>query len=114
MTVARMGGGVEIKSLRVSPGVDAGGTVPAKRGGMKRFPHIAFLSLALGLILPACTATKISTAAGAKVQEDGDTFTGVVVASSPERITIKLDGTPKLLVLEDEALPRQMREMAKQ
>lgn len=112
MTVAEAAGGVEIKSLRVSPGAGPGGTVPAKSGGMKQFPQLAFLSLALGLILPACTATKISTA-GAKVQEAGDTFTGVVVASSPERITIKLDGTPELLVLEDEALPRQIREMAK-
>jgi hypothetical protein len=53
----------------------------------------------------ACSTTTQKTALRGDAQEAGDTFTGTVIESTPDRITIKIKDQPKLLVLEGDAVP---------
>jgi len=68
---------------------------------MKRVLSHFFLTVLLCLPFTACSTSQKTSLHG--VREGGDTFTGTVIESTPERITIKLKDTPKLLVLEGTA-----------
>jgi hypothetical protein len=65
------------------------------------FPRTLLMAL-VALPFAACSTTQKTALRGA-AQEGGDTFTGTVIESTPERITIKIKDQPKLLVLEGEA-----------
>jgi hypothetical protein len=51
------------------------------------------------LCLPFASCSTPQNLAAAKVQDRGDSFTGTVIESTPERITIKLKDSPHVLVL---------------
>jgi hypothetical protein len=65
-------------------------------------PH-SLLLMVLCLPFSACTTPQLASAG--KAQDEGDTFTGTVIESSPERITIKLKDSPQLLVIEGNGGP---------
>jgi hypothetical protein len=74
------------------------------QGEMKMFLPKTLLLALVALPLAACsTAQKTALRGGAQV--GGDTFTGTVIESTPDRITIKIKDQPKLLVLEGDAEP---------
>ncbi len=65
---------------------------------MKRFLNPSLLLTLLCVPLGACSSTPV--ASPVKYQQEGDTFVGQVIESSPERITIKIKDRPELLVIE--------------
>ena len=70
---------------------------------MKSFLSHSLVTVLLCLPFAACTGPQ--QASVSKNQEGGDSFTGTVIESTPERITIKIKDKPQLLVIEGDQVP---------